>query len=141
MKIRNGFVSNSSSSSFMCAICGRIESGYDASPGNFEMERCEEGHYYHTDCLYNKNIKEKFAAFLKLKEQYIEKNENNEDDEDNEDYDSSEVPSKYCPICQKIVISDSDILEHILKTCNMDVEKIKDEIRENFNKENKNENT
>jgi len=31
MKIRTGFVSNSSSSSFICDYCGDVESGYDMS--------------------------------------------------------------------------------------------------------------
>lgn len=31
VKFRNGFVSNSSSSSFICEICGEEESGYDIS--------------------------------------------------------------------------------------------------------------
>lgn len=47
MKIRNGFVSNSSSSSFLCNICGQIESGFDCSLSDFEMEQCEHGHQFH----------------------------------------------------------------------------------------------
>lgn len=44
MKIRNGFVSNSSSSSFVCLICGNTESGMDAVPADFEMSVCKNGH-------------------------------------------------------------------------------------------------
>ena len=47
MKVRHGFVSNSSSSSFMCAVCGEIESGYDLSLSDCEMSRCEHGHEFH----------------------------------------------------------------------------------------------
>ena len=32
MKIRSGFVSNSSSSSFVCEVCGTSESGYNGIP-------------------------------------------------------------------------------------------------------------
>mgnify|MGYP001102798176 CR=1 FL=1 len=46
MKLRHGFVSNSSSSSFTCGVCGRTESGYDAGPEDFDMSRCEAGHKY-----------------------------------------------------------------------------------------------
>ncbi len=46
MKIRKGFVSNSSSSSFVCDICGNAESGYDASPRDLGMLRCQNDHTY-----------------------------------------------------------------------------------------------
>ena len=41
MKIRNGFVSNSSTSSFICNICGEVEAGMDLSLSDVEMECCE----------------------------------------------------------------------------------------------------
>lgn len=40
MKIRAGFVSNSSSSSFMCDICRCTESGWDACLSDVEMVEC-----------------------------------------------------------------------------------------------------
>ena len=46
MKIRKGFVSNSSSSSFVCDICGNAESGYDASARDVGFLSCENGHSY-----------------------------------------------------------------------------------------------
>lgn len=48
MKIRNGFVSNSSSSSFICNVCGEAESGYDESMQDLGIQMCEHEHYYHT---------------------------------------------------------------------------------------------
>jgi hypothetical protein len=44
MKIRSGFVSNSSSSSFICDVSGRIESGMDMGISDAEMFRCQNGH-------------------------------------------------------------------------------------------------
>jgi len=44
MKIRNGFVSNSSSSSFTCDVCGMSESGWDASPTDFGWITCVHEH-------------------------------------------------------------------------------------------------
>ena len=46
-KVRNGFVSNSSSSSFTCDICGETVSGMGACLEDAEMYECENGH---TNC-------------------------------------------------------------------------------------------
>jgi hypothetical protein len=44
MKTRQGFVSNSSSSSFICDISGSVESGYDASMEDYGYVQCKKGH-------------------------------------------------------------------------------------------------
>lgn len=49
MKIRNGFVSNSSSSSFICEISGRERSGYDISLKDAGMIECVNGHTFDED--------------------------------------------------------------------------------------------
>lgn len=46
MKIRTGFVSNSSSSSFTCEICGATESAWDGSPADCGFIDCEHGHIF-----------------------------------------------------------------------------------------------
>ena len=46
MKLRSGFVSNSSSSSFVCDFCGRTEGGYDVGLADFEMSECKAGHTF-----------------------------------------------------------------------------------------------
>lgn len=48
MKIRKGFVSNSSSSSFMCDITGEVFGGFDYNLGDLEMADCVEGHEFLT---------------------------------------------------------------------------------------------
>lgn len=60
MKIRTGFVSNSSSSSFVCDICGCVESGYDLSMSDAGYMMCENGH---TFC--NTHMKEEFDEHSK----------------------------------------------------------------------------
>lgn len=49
MKIRTGFVSNSSSSSFICDVCGNDYTGYDASLEDAGMYECEHGHTFCED--------------------------------------------------------------------------------------------
>lgn len=46
MKIRQGFVSNSSSSSYICTVCRETYSGWDASLRDAEMRQCEKGHTF-----------------------------------------------------------------------------------------------
>ena len=45
MKVRKGFVSNSSSSSFVCDVCGEDVSGWDMTLSEAEMYECGNGHY------------------------------------------------------------------------------------------------
>ena len=51
MKIRTGFVSNSSSSSFICDVCDSEHSGMDASLEEACMMVCENGHTICTEHL------------------------------------------------------------------------------------------
>lgn len=44
MKVRIGFVANSSSSSYVCDVCGVVEGGYDSTPSDFDMIGCDGGH-------------------------------------------------------------------------------------------------
>jgi hypothetical protein len=46
MKERHGFVSNSSSSSFICCISGEAEAGYDCSNSEMGYCQCENGHEF-----------------------------------------------------------------------------------------------
>jgi hypothetical protein len=69
MKIRNGFVSNSSSSSFMCDFCGYIASGWDISLSEAEMHECEHGHVFcdeHMSYEFEPETKECFEYFIEL---------------------------------------------------------------------------
>ncbi len=46
MKIRTGFVSNSSSSSFICCITGQEEIVYDTTHSEIGFAQCERGHEF-----------------------------------------------------------------------------------------------
>lgn len=90
MKVRKGFVSNSSSSSFICDITGASESGIDVSLTDFEMVECVKGH---TFCYSGFPEVEEWAASDEDCEDYIE-------DERNTEYGYG-LPERLCPICQK----------------------------------------
>lgn len=46
MKRRVGFVSNSSSSSFICDVSGEVVAGWDVGLNEAEMKQCENGHTF-----------------------------------------------------------------------------------------------
>lgn len=72
MKIRQGFVTNSSSSSFVCCMCDAQEEGWDASPSDFGWTTCEHGHIICEKCM---------------------------PAGETEETEDRELLSKYCPIC------------------------------------------
>ena len=79
MKIRTGFVSNSSSSSFVCDACDETFSGWDAAPDEFDHFECVNGHIFCDEFLVGE-----------LPES---------EDEDEDGYWDG-LPVEYCPVCQ-----------------------------------------
>ena len=107
MKIRTGFVSNSSSTSFTCEICGRTEQYYDSqSFEDFDFVRCENEHGF---CV----------------EELIGEVETRED----ENYGGDCVLEKNCPICQFKAISNSEVGKYIQKEHGITREEAFDDIK------------
>ena len=120
MKIRSGFVSNSSSSSFICDVCGRSEGGFDVSLSDFEMCECVNGHVFCYDEVVNK---EKSYTYYKTEYKNF--------DELITDKFDCDIPSIYCPICQMQEISDDDLFDYVYKSYKNRNELVK-EIKEKF---------
>ena len=78
MKVRKGFVSNSSSSSFVCDLSGEVFEGYDAGLNEFGCVSCENGHTFI------------YEGYPKV-EAWVESDENEES--------NYEMPAAICPIC------------------------------------------
>lgn len=151
MKYRKGFVTNSSSSSFICDVCGRMESGYDADLSDFDMVQCECGATY---CIEHKitNITRKhkinyiklhsepshFIPFDKTSDEAIDKlllelGLDLEDETlDGRNFDDYEYPSIFCPFCNLEELYPNDIIHYLLKGTGKTIPMVKKEIANKF---------
>lgn len=112
MKVRIGFVSNSSSSSFVCDVCGEEQSGWDMCLSEAEMSECVNGHTFCND--------------HKIEAPDVEVNE----DEDNDD--SYDVPADKCPCCTFQVVSNWDLINFLLKEKGMTRDEVAKLLKEKF---------
>lgn len=125
MKIRNGFVSNSSTSSYVCDICGEDRGGQDTSIDESDMKKCVNGH---TTCF-------EHDSKQRLLEKYIEEKEEaaiNNDDDDDYIFDYEETPSRFCPVCRLDFAVDKEMLQYLLRLRGKTREEISDEIKHDF---------
>ena len=108
MKIRTGFVSNSSSSSFICEVCGEEISGMDLSAREVNMYVCKNYHRFCTDYT------------LEGFNEWLEQQANDLSERDFEDLEDKlyygELPVEFCPICQFKSYSETELLKYLVKS-------------------------
>lgn len=104
MKIRSGFVSNSSSSSFICVITNEEYTSMDASLEDAEMCECLNGHIF---------LEEFLVGEISI--DLIE-------DEDN-DW-REQVPVENCPICSFTYIENDMCVDYIKSTYSISNEEV-----------------
>ena len=148
MKIRKGFVSNSSSSSFICEVCGDVQSGWDMPIEDAGMYRCENDH---TFCDSHKitPTSESVEVWLKKQTQRgkqfkewsatVTVPDNCPIDQklaiyvfEEEGVDAYELPEVYCPICNLDAVRTEDVLSYLLKKLNLTHSNVVSEIQKTF---------
>ncbi len=87
MKVRLDFVTNSSTSSYICEVCGDVQAWFDIDLTDAEMIECENEHVV---CLSHLG-----------------------EVPDDGDF-PYEVPAEFCPICTLEHVRDKDMLDFVL---------------------------
>lgn len=132
MKYRRDFVTNSSSSSYTCEICGRTESGWDMGLGEAEMVECVNGHVFCQDEMLPIGEKEELIKTILEnewnKDSYCSKTNSYRDFTEEElqgmsaedlfdmfcsDGGNYGFPESVCPICQFIEYSEYDLSNYL----------------------------
>lgn len=129
MKIRKGFVSNSSSSSFVCEVCGDVESGYDASARDVGFYVCVNDHNFCASHILPAPDQTEPVAD---DEEHVEGDDYDEDDEDFDDEGGYNVPAHRCPICTLTAVGDGDLARFLLKSAGKTEAEVVTSIRKTF---------
>ena len=147
MKIRKDFVTNSSSSSYVCEICGRTESGWDLSLNECEMMECVNGHVFCCDEALEMPTKKVLIQMIlenAWNEDVYYKGERKDftedelqviDEDDLLEHFCSEgygygVPECLCPICQFIEYSEYDLSAYLLKEYGISRDEVFKEVKQ-----------
>jgi len=142
MKYRLSFVTNSSSSSFVCDVCGETASGWDMGLSDASMYRCENGHTICEGEVGTIDWKDFLQSVIDQDEytsdgeKLINKLDNMEEYELEElamDYDCRyDLSEKYCPICNLSTYIDKDMLAYLLKSRELVGDEVLREIKIKF---------
>ena len=155
VKFRKDFVTNSSSSSYICEICGRVESGYDLSLRDCDMMVCENGHTFCCDEALERPTKQEMLKMIMenewnkeywdgairkyrdwSEEELIIMDEDALFDRFCSDGYNYDIPECMCPICQFIEYSEYDLSAYLLKTYGISRNEVFTEVKK-FNKRRK----
>jgi hypothetical protein len=140
MKIRAGFVSNSSSSSFTCDYCKGTNIGYNQEAEELRMYYCDNGHLICGDHIDGSRT----IDWEKLREEeagYCEDDEKQKildmDEDDFNEYYRNRVgtppfSSEQCPLCNLSNISDEDYQWYITVEYGLSKYKVLEEIKSKF---------
>lgn len=131
MKIRNGFVSNSSSSSFVCDVCKHSEVIYDGGDDD-SFCKCVNGHSLcrtHLNKAARLDAQKMREALIKDIKGWATGQELEDNIKEFEEMDTAglkdayddvfggfEIPEELCPLCTFTTLSDDDLMNYLLMT-------------------------
>lgn len=136
MKIRHSFVTNSSSSSYVCSVCGCDESGWDLCLSDVAMTTCANSHTFCDSHAKEMSNKESIKAYMKKCKIY--KEETFEEEYESGEFDCYlndiryDAPVEMCPVCQFDTLCDDDGLKYIMKKHGLTKESILANIKAEF---------
>jgi hypothetical protein len=112
MRIRTAFVSNSSSSSYVCEVCSQAAVVYDGeSLENQGMAECGFGH---------------IMCAGHLPDSYETYNDHGNDDL------YGKVKKEFCPVCTMKTLRDDDVYNYIIKVLGIKEDEVRKEIHSKF---------
>lgn len=156
MKVRVGFVSNSSTSSYICDICKEVSAGRDLSIKDAGMCCCVKGHvfceehalYPHHDFykyfeeINEEKLKDVINCLKRLFPASFILEKFGGDDFSKESVSAllehyniniqEFLPSRFCPICMLKKIPDSELLNFMLKEYNLKKKDVAKRIEKEF---------
>lgn len=142
MKFRKDFVTNSSSSSYICEICGRTESGWDMGLSEAEMVCCVNGHTFCSDERLPISKEELIKQILSYEEDCDEDGKHSADELVNMEVDDLdeiflylddmrwEIPEEFCPICQFIEYSEYDLSRYLERVYGVNRDEVFNKVKE-----------
>lgn len=139
MKFRKDFVTNSSSSSYVCEICGVTESGWDISLREAGMVECTNNHVFCKDEMLEVSREELLDYFNKeFDSDVFEENKDLSDDilmdmlldDDTLSDFRYNVPECFCPICRFIEYSNEDLAKYLEKKYKVSRNEVFEKIRQ-----------
>jgi hypothetical protein len=147
--VRLGFVSNSSSSSFVCCLTGEADSGMDASPSDLGFAECANGHIFYERFLLEGEdptlqdkrdwLKSQSEKYNWYKQYYTESLEMEDEEfeewfEEEWDYSFNEegISIKRCPVCQMLDLPWEDVGKWFLAQVGWDRKRFAEYIKNKF---------
>jgi hypothetical protein len=150
MKTRKYFVSNSSSSSFICCLSGGMESGMDMTFSDAGMEQCRNGHVFYEKYKLSKDEKEptvddyrnwykNWCNEYEWRSKYLSDLDKSDDefmewfeDEMKYEFEENGIPTEQCPVCQFVDMPYAEVAKYYLKTLGITRKEFAAKMKEEF---------